>query len=375
MPPQPLARPLHPSSVYRFADLDELDRVSDGVEPGFVYARDGHPNAAWLGEKLARLEGAAWAIPCGSGMAALSAAILTYVTAGGRIVAADQLYGRTAKLLRNELPRLGITTTFVDAADLDAVREALRAPTQVLLVETISNPLCRVADLSALADIAHAAGAKLVVDNTFATPILCRPAELGAVLVMESLTKMIGGHSDLLLGSLAGNDPELRQAVAASVSSWGFSAPPFDCWLCERGLATLDLRVRTASANALRIAEWLQGRPGVRRVVYPGLARHPDHALADRQFGGSFGHMLCFELDGGREAVNRFVRGVPEIPLSPSLGDTGTTLSHPDSTSHRYESAAAKTVLGITPGLLRMSVGIEPFDRLCEALAVGLPVE
>jgi cystathionine beta-lyase/cystathionine gamma-synthase len=371
-PSAPLVPPLYQSSVYNLPDLDALDRVMNGEEPGFIYARDGHPNAKALADKLAALESAKWAVVCGSGMAALSAAFLGHVGTGDRVIASNRLYGRTTKLLRQELNRFGVKTTVADCNDLAAVRSAFTQPARVLFVETMSNPLCRTLDVPALAEIAHRHGAKLVVDNTFATPSLFRPLEHGADVVMESLTKVIGGHSDVTLGLLAGNDPELLPAVAQIVSTWGLAANPFDCWLCERGLPTLDLRVQASSRNALLLANWLAGQAGVTRVVYPGRGDHEDHAVARRLLGEAFGNMMCFELAGGREAVNRFMRRATGIPFSPSLGHVGTTLSHPDTTSHRYESPAEKRRQGITDGLVRLSVGVEPFDRIRDEMAKGL---
>ena len=212
-------------------------------------------------------------------MAALSAAFLGYVSAGDRVIASNRLYGRTNKLLRQELNRFGVKTTVVDCNDLHAVRAAFTEPARVLFAETMSNPLCRTVDVPALAEIARKHNAKFVVDNTFATPTLFRPLEHGADLVMESLTKVIGGHSDVTLGLVAGTDPELLPAVAQIVSTWGLAANPFDCWLCERGLPTLDLRVHASSENARRLADWLAGQPGVSRVVYPGRPDHEDHML------------------------------------------------------------------------------------------------
>ncbi len=371
-PTVPLAPPLYPSSVYNLPDLDALDRVSDGLDPGFIYARDGHPNARIRADQLAALEGGSWAVVCGSGMAAITAAFLAFVSAGDRIVASNRLYGRTSKFLNQQISRFGVRTETVDCNDLDAVRAALATPAKVLFVETISNPLCRSVDLPALADIAHAAGAKLVVDNTFATPVLCRPLDLGADVVMESLTKLIGGHSDLTLGSLAGTDAELLPRLTDLTSTWGLFANPFDCWMCTRGLATLDLRVKAAADNAVAVASWLAEQPGVSRVVYPGRPDHPDHALTGRLLGGRFGNMLCFELTGGRDTVNAFVRQAMGIPLSPSLGHVTTTLSYPWATSHRYDSPEVKTRQGITEGLIRLSVGIEPVDLIRARMAGGL---
>jgi|SRR5262245_2821766 len=371
-PSVPLAPPLYTSSVYNLPDLDTLDRVMNGEQAGFIYARDGHPNAKYLADKLAALEGAKWAIVTGSGMGALAAAFLGYISGGDRIVASNRLYGRTTKLLNQELNRFGVKTKFVDVNDADALQSAFEQPAKVLFVETMSNPLCRTTDVPALADFAHGHGTKLIVDNTFATPVLFRPLDHGADLVMESLTKFIGGHSDVTLGFIAGNDSDLLPGITQVVSTWGLAANPFDCWLCDRALPTLELRVRAAARNAIALADWLAGQPGVTRVVFPGRADHPDHGVAQKLLGSEFGHMLCFELAGGREAVNRFMRQAPGIPFSPSLGHFGTTISHPDTTSHRYESPAEKRRQGITDGLIRLSVGIELLEAIQREMRKGL---
>lgn len=372
-PSIPLAPSLHPAAVYRIPDLDTLDAIYSGAVPGFIYARDGHPNAAELNAAVVAMEGAAWGTVTGSGMAALSAGLLGLLSAGDRVLASDKLYGRTTKLLKHEFARLGVTTTFVDVNDLDAVQQELSSGSyRVLMAETISNPLCRVADLPDLAAVAHAYGCRLFVDNTFATPLLCRPLDLGADLVMESLTKVIGGHSDLTLGWVGGNDPELTERVTGGVPTWGLAADPFDCWLALRGLPTLELRATTAHRNALAVADWLADRSEVSRVIYPGRPDHPDHALAARQFPTGFGTMLCFEL-ADRDAVNRFLRAAGDaIPFAPSLGHATTTCSHPDTTSHRFEPAEAKRVAGITPGLVRLSVGCENRAKTLKGLAAGL---
>jgi cystathionine beta-lyase/cystathionine gamma-synthase len=370
-PSTPLVPPLYQSSVYTLPDLDALDRIMNAEEPGFIYARDAHPNARRLAEQLAELEGAQWSAICGSGMAAISAIILATVQKGDRIVASNRLYGRTTQLLGQELPRFGVSTDFVECGELEIVEAALKTGARILFVETMSNPMVRIVDIPALAKLAKQHGVMLVVDNTFATPILTRPLDLGADVVMESLTKMIGGHSDVTLGMIGGKGDMLPQ-VSAAVSIWGLASNPFDCWLAERGLATLPLRMRAASANALALANWLGTQPGVTRVVYPGLADHPDHALARGTLEGGFGNMLCFELAGGRDAVNRFLRLAPAIPFSPSLGNTSTTLSHPATTSHRYVSPAERKRQGISDGLIRLSVGIEDLDKIKEEMSKGL---
>ena len=369
---QPLVPPIYQSSVYTIPDLDALDAIMNDGEPGYIYARDAHPNAKRLASLLADAEGAEWGVITGSGMAAISAIVLATVQQGQRIVASNRLYGRTVQLFTQELSRFGVTTDYVDANDLGAVESALARKPRLLFVETMSNPLLRVVDIEALAELAHANGALFVVDNTFATPVLTRPMEMGADIVMESLTKMIAGHSDVTLGFLAANDPDLLPAVNAAVSIWGLASNPFDCWLAERGLSTLDLRMRGASANAAKLADWLSDQRGVARVWYPGREDHPDYELAADVLDGGFGNMLCFELDGGRDAVNRFLRKAPGIPFSPSLGHSTTTLSHPATTSHRYVSPAERRRQGIGDGLIRLSVGVEALEKIQEEMAKEL---
>lgn len=337
----PLVPPIAPSAVYRLANLDDLDAAYASGD--FIYARDGHPNATALAEAIDAFEGAAWGQIVGSGMAATAVAVLALCPPGNRILAADQLYGKTFKLFAQLAPR-GLDVKYVNVADHAAVKGAI-AGCAVLFVETISNPLMALADLESLAAIAHDAGAKLVVDNTFASPAVVKPLALGADVVFESLTKMIGGHSDLTLGYLGGSDPALKATVADIASTWGFFAAPFDCWLAHRGLGTLELRMSAASANAKTLFEWLRAK-GI-KTYYPGIA-----------------NMLAFEL-ANRNAVNRFMTA-SGIPFCPSLGHHETTLSYPWSTSHRAVSDAEKTRLGITQGLVRVSVGTEKIEALIE---------
>jgi cystathionine beta-lyase/cystathionine gamma-synthase len=366
-----LVPPIYPASVYPYPDLDALDSAMDGKSPGVFYARDSHPNGDELAAKLAALEGGPWGRVTGSGMAALVAAIVPLVKAGDRIVASDQLYGKSTLWLDKELSRFGVTTTLVNATDLNGVRNAFSQPARVLYVETISNPLLRVADLNALAEIAVKAGARFLVDNTFATPILCQPLRHGAQLVQESLTKFIGGHSDVTLGFVGGTDPGEGKAIAAASSTWGLTASPFDCWLAMRSLETLSLRVRAACENAAELAERLVRLPGVSRVIYPGRDDHPDRAIARRILPDGCGHMLSFELAGGRDAAVDFLRKTGVL-LCPSLGHSGTTISYPAATSHRAMSPEERKKLGVTDGLLRLSVGVEPVDEVVRALESGL---
>jgi cystathionine beta-lyase/cystathionine gamma-synthase len=369
----PLAPPLVPSAVFKVPDLDALDAILDHAAPGFVYARDGHPNAQQLAQELARLESADWACITPSGMAALSAVLLAVLRQGDHVVASNRLYGKSTQLLSAEVVRFGVETTHVDVSNLDEVKSAISDNTKVVLVETLSNPLLRVSDVPALAQITAERKCLLVVDNTFASPILLQPLHLGADFVIESLTKIIGGHSDVTLGVVAGSSrtKDLQAALRSSISTWGFAAPAFDCWLVLRSLATLELRVRQACQNAMELARWLADVYGL-KVTYPGLDSHPDHALANNLLGKVPGHMLCFEVPGGRDGVNRFLRSALRIPFSPSLGDAVTTLSHPATTSHRYVPATQRQAQGISDGLLRLSVGIEPVEEIKHKLVEGL---
>ena len=274
-------------------------------------------------------------------------------------------------MLLRELVQFGVTHTTVDACDLKAVEKALTPQTRLVWVETITNPLVRVVDVAALAEITHRGGAKLVVDNTFASPVLCRPLELGADVVYESLTKIMNGHSDVLLGAVCGSAAGWDR-VNSVVVTYGLSAAPFDCWLASRGLGTLALRADRASSNALAAAEFLATRTECERVDYAGLTTHVDHGLAKKQFAGRFGSMLSFTLAGGRAAANQFIVAAKQIPFAPSLGDLSTTLSHPESTSHRALSPAERARLGIAGGTIRLSVGIESPEAVVAALTEGL---
>jgi cystathionine beta-lyase/cystathionine gamma-synthase len=368
---QPASAPLYLASVYACGDVEHADAVLSGREPGYAYRRDGHPNADALAEKCRLLHAAERAALAASGMGALALALLSQARQGDHLVASDQLYGKSLALLTQEAPRLGISATGVDACDPAAVSAACRPSTRLIVVETISNPRLRVADLASLAQVAKDRGARLLVDNTFASPVLCRPLEFGADLVHESLTKIMNGHSDVLLGLLCGR-ADAWERVPSVLSTWGWTAAPFDCWLAARGLATLHLRAERASDNALAAAEMLSRRPEVAGVDYPGLPTHPDHALAARQFGGRFGSIVTFHLAGGRTATDRLLAAAEHIPFCPSLGELHTTLSHPASTSHRGLSDEARAKLGISAGTIRLSVGTESPEFIVEALEQGL---
>ena len=367
----PHSPPIYLSSVYECRDPEQADALLAGREAGYVYARDGHPNADMLAEQCRRLHGAEQAAIAGSGMAALALVVLSQLESGDHVVLSNQLYGRTLTLLTREAARLGIGSTVVDACDLNAVKNALSTNTRLLVVETISNPLLRVANLRALADIAHEGGAALVADNTLAGPAVCRPHEFGADWVVESITKTMNGHSDVVLGLLCGR-ADRWQRVRDTLSIWGLTSAPFDCWLALRGLGTLGLRIERACENALTVAQFLAKSKSVRAVYYPGLPEHPDHELARRQFGDRYGTIVTFTLEGGLEAARSFMAASDRIPFCPSLGELSTTLSHPESTSHRGLTTQARQSLGITGGTIRLSLGIESASTIIEAIGLGL---
>ena len=370
-PTEPHAPPIFLSSVYECRDLEQVDALLSGREHGYVYGRDAHPNADLLAEKCRQLHSAERAAIASSGMAALALVVLAQLEPGDHVVASNQLYGRTLSLLTVEAARLGIANSVVDTCDLAAVEAALTPRTKMLVVETISNPLLRVANLPALAELAHRLGTKLLADNTLAGPAICRPLALGADWVMESVTKTMNGHSDVILGLLCGA-ADAWQRVPVVLSTWGLASAPFDCWLALRGLGTLGVRMERAAANAMAVAELLTGAKSVEKVYYPGLPSHPDYELARRQFGEKFGSIVTFTLRGGGAAARTFMAAARQIPFCPSLGELSTTLSHPESTSHRGLSAAARSALGITPGTIRLSVGIESSEAVREAVAEGL---
>jgi cystathionine gamma-synthase len=359
----PLVPPIVPSAVFVARDADHMNNVYEGREQGFTYAREGSPNADLLAAKIAALEGAESGLITSSGMSAVSAIVLGLLQAGDHIVAGNQLYGRTLRLVSQELPRLGFATDLVDATDVGAVDRAIRAGTRLLLVEVVSNPLLRVPDIAALGALARARGVLLVVDNTFPTPLAFRPLSVGAHIVFHSITKMLAGHSDVTLGAVC-VARELTTPIRDAIVTWGLNGSPFDCWLAERGMNTLELRVARANANAAALADFLAGQPAVRRVFYPGRADHPDHAVARRLLGKAFGSMVTFELAGDRDAVNQFMQALGSIPFAPTLGDVSTIISHPAVTSHRGLTAAAREALGIREGTIRVSVGVEALSLL-----------
>jgi cystathionine beta-lyase/cystathionine gamma-synthase len=367
----PTAVPIYQSATFSAADAEELGDVLTDRVPGYAYSRVDNPTTAALAEAAAELEGAEDGYAFATGMAAIHATLLSLLKSGDRVVATRAVYGSTRSLLVNVLGRLGIETTFVDVTDHEAVDAALRrASARLLYAETISNPTIVVADHAALAEIAHRRGAKYVVDNTFASPYLCRPLELGADVVIESATKYLAGHSDVLAGVACGDRKNIARIKAVEVDTGG-SLAPLAAFLVLRGISTLALRMERHSTTAAALAAWLEQQPGVDRVFHPSRPGHPQHLLASRQLALG-GGMLAFELPGGREAGGDVIDALAFTQRTASLGSVHTMVVHPPSTTHRQLDDAALIESGIAPGLLRVSVGLEDLDDLIADFERGL---
>jgi len=361
---RPVGTPIQPSVVYASPDPDTLDAQYSGSLPGYTYAREGHPNADVLARKIDGLEGAEGGLVVGSGMAAVTAALMGVLQAGDHVLGGDQLYGRSLRLLSQDLPRFGIAASMADSTDAAAFEAAIRPETKMILLEVVSNPTLRVADLPAIAAMAKARGILLAVDNTFTTPRGLRPLDHDADIVIHSVTKILAGHSDATLGYVAARDAGVRKAIYDFAVTTGMTASPFDCWLAERGLYSFELRYDRSEANAEALAAFIATQPGVKRVLYPTRHDHPDHNRAVALLGKRGGHMVSFEVDGGRAAANALTRAAPDIAFAPTLGDIGTTLSHPASSSHRALTAEGRAALGISEGFFRISVGVEDIGLL-----------
>lgn len=322
-----------------------------------LYTRYGNnPNHIALEKRIAALEGAEDCLVLGSGNAATATALLACVAAGDHVVAARALYGGTRALLQDELSRLGVETTFVDFTE-QAWREAFRPETRAVVIELPANPLLRVVDLRPISKLAHAAGATVIVDATFATPINFRPLEHGADLAVHSATKYLGGHSDVTAGAIAGTGEKIKTARLRA-RSFGAALDPHAAWLVERGIKTLAVRMERHNRNGQAVAEWCDTQPGIERVHYPGLPSHPDHALAARMLDG-FGGMLGIELRGGGAAAAHFVAALRLAVVAPSLGGVETLVSEPRYTSQANLSAQEREAIGIRDGFVRFSLGIE----------------
>ncbi len=363
--------PIVQSASFAFEDSEDLAVALAKPGTHFAYSRVGNPTVDALERTIADLEDAEAGIASGSGMAAIHAAILAFCSAGDHIVAPASLYGGTFSLFKNVLARLGIESTFVDGYDLAAVEKAAAKPrTKVVYAETIANPALGVADLPELARIAHAAGARLVVDNTFASPALCRPCAHGADVSLHSATKYLGGHGDLIAGVAAGRSDAI-DPIRKVVHQTGGILEPFTAFLLLRGVKTLPLRMERHSSNAARVAEFLAKNERVSKVIYPGLATHPHHALAKKLLATP-GGMVGFEVPGGRAEGAKVLHALELFALAGSLGDVDSLALQPSTTSHRQLDAKELAAAGISEGYIRLSVGIEDAEDLIADLGKAL---
>lgn len=370
-PQRPVNVPIYQTSTFEVSSAQELADILEFKTEGHSYSRYSNPTFASLEAALAELEGGEAALVGGSGMAAIHAALASTLRPGDEVLAGRALYGGTYALLTGFFARFGVVARFLPLTDPASVAAATTERTRLIWAETIANPTTDVADLAALAELAHDRGALLFVDNTFASPYLCNPLALGADLVVHSLTKYIGGHSDLMAGAVIGPADRVARARRELIDAGG-NAQPLEAFLALRGLKTLAIRMDRHASNALAVACALEGRPTVRRVLYPGLISHPQHEIAARELrGGMMGGMLAVDLEGGRSAGERFLDRLQVAVHATSLGSIETLCSHPASSSHRQFGEDELAAAGLTPGLVRISVGLEDADDLVEDLAAA----
>lgn len=352
------SEPIFMTSSFVFESAEQAAARFAETEAGNIYSRFTNPTVRTFQERLASLEGGECCVATATGMAAILATCMGLLKAGDHIVAPAGIFGSSISLFCNILPRFGVHTSFVPLTDLDAWEAAIRPETRMLFLETPTNPLTEIADIAALAELAHRHDALLVVDNCFCTPALQRPLEFGADVVVHSATKYLDGQGRCLGGAVVGDKQRVGKDIFAILRTGGVSMSPFNAWVFSRGLETLALRMRAHSDSALALAQWLREQPGVKRVHYPGLPEHPQHALAQRQQSG-FGGMLSFELDGGRERAWRFIDALRIASITANLGDVKTTVTHPATTTHGRNTPEQRAAAGVTEGLVRLSVGLE----------------
>ncbi|MDZ7709006.1 MAG: O-succinylhomoserine sulfhydrylase [Roseovarius sp.] len=355
--------------VYDSAEAAQARFIEAGPDE-FIYARYGNPTVAMFEERIAALEGAEDAFATASGMAAVSGALASMLRAGDHVVAARALFGSCLYVLEEVLTRFGVEVSFVDGTDLDQWRAAIRPGTKAVFFETVANPTLEVVDIAGVADIAHAVGATVIVDNVFATPVFSDAIAQGADVVVYSATKHIDGQGRCLGGVILGRRDHIRKVVEPYMKHTGGALSPFNAWVMLKGLETIDLRVRAQAASAQTIAEALLGDARV-RVIYPGLPGHPQHDLALRQMGQG-GTVLALDIKGGQEAAFRFLNALGIVLISNNLGDAKSIITHPATTTHQRLSEERRGALGITPGLVRLSVGLEDADDLVADLRAAL---
>lgn len=365
------AEPIFPTSSYVFGSAREAAARFSGEEPGNIYSRFTNPTVRTFEQRLASLEGGQCCVATASGMAAIYATCAGLLKSGDHIVSSNSIFGSTTLLFNNYLSRFSITTGFVELDDLQAWEQAITPATRLLFLETPSNPLTRIADIGALADLAHAHNCLLVVDNCFCTPALQQPLALGADIVIHSATKYLDGQGRCIGGAVVGSEELVGKEVYGFLRTCGPSMSPFNAWVFLKGLETLSLRMRAHCENAQHLANWLQANTAVSRVYYPGLSAHPQHELATRQQSG-YGGIVAFEVAGGREAAWKVIDATRICSITANLGDTKTTITHPATTTHGRLTPEQRAEAGISDSLIRVAVGLEDVEDICNDLATGL---
>jgi len=370
---QETCEPLIFTAGYAYEAAEEAEARFKGESPGYQYSRISNPTVAMFEERMALLEGAPVARATATGMAAVTAVFLAGLKTGDHVVSATALFGSCRYVLENVLPRFGISCTFVDGSDLAAWQEAMRPETKLLFVETPSNPTLAIVDIAAVAKIAESRGARLIVDNAFASPALQRPMEFGAHIVVHSSTKFIDGQGRALGGMILCQQDFLDENLNLFLRNTGPTLSPFNAWLHLKSLETLELRMKQHCENALALADFLAGQKKVTRVLYPFRADHPQHNLAKSQMDGG-GGVVSFEVEGGKPAAFKLLNALQLIDISNNLGDSKSLLTHPETTTHQKLTPQARAAAGVTSGMLRLSVGLEDTDDLCEDLEQALKV-
>ncbi|MDC0738194.1 O-succinylhomoserine sulfhydrylase [Cognatishimia sp. SS12] len=357
--------------VYNNAEQAEARFIETGPDE-FIYARYGNPTVSMFEQRIAMLEGAEDAFATASGMAAVNGALTSLVKAGDHVVSAKALFGSCLHILENILSQFGVEVTFVDGTNLDEWRAAVRPDTKVCFFESMSNPTLEVIDIAGVSEIAHSVGATVVVDNVFSTPAFSEAIAQGADVVVYSATKHIDGQGRALGGVVLGKKDYIRGPLETYMKHTGGSMSPFNAWVMLKGMETLDLRVRAQADSALKIAEAVEGHPALRRAIYPGLKGHAQNDLVQRQLGGKGGTVLSLEVKGGKEAAFKFLNAMTIAVISNNLGDAKSIATHPATTTHQRLSDAQKDDLGIAPGLIRFSVGLEDTDDLIADITAAL---
>jgi methionine-gamma-lyase len=373
--PDPLFRgvsvPIYQSSTFAFESAEQGAALFQGREEGYIYTRIGNPTTKALEDCVAILEKGCGGLATASGMAAISTTYLALLDRDSHLISTDAVYGPSRTVVENELSRFGVQADFVDTSDIEKIKKSLRPNTRVLFVETPANPTIVLTDIRACAGLAREKGITLVVDNTFSSPILQNPLELGADVVIHSLTKFLNGHSDVVGGMIVAREESLFKRLRKALILMGGTIDPHQAWLVLRGVKTLALRVEKSQDNAMKLARFLEARAEVRWVNYPGLESHPQHALAKLQMKG-FGSMLCFGLKGGFEAGRKMINAVKLCTLAVSLGGVESLIQHPASMTHAGVSEEERKAAGISDDLIRLSVGCEGYEDLREDLDQAL---